>query len=111
MHSRINVEISNVISRYVKNENYLHSLSAHYSFTKYAFNSNFRQFYSHIHTIYSISQNLGSLFFTSFLSTPIRLLAFINTCNMKLETRPENIMNFKNQKTKEKPKRKLIEMK
>lgn len=41
----------------------------------------------------------------------IRLLAFINTCNMKLETRPENIMNFKNQKTKEKPKRKLIEMK
>lgn len=62
MHSRINVEISNVISRYVKNENYLYSLSTHYSFTKYAFNSNSR---------------------LSFLSF-IKLLAFINTCNMKL---------------------------
>lgn len=62
-----------------------------------------------IFTLFILYLKILDLF--SLLSTPIRLLAFINTCNMKLETRPENIMNFKNQKTKEKPKRKLIEMK
>lgn len=64
-----------------------------------------------IFTLFILYLKILDLFSLPLSYRLIRLLAFINTCNMKLETRPENIMNFKNQKTKEKPKRKLIEMK